>query len=168
MGTSEFEDAFEDEGRIRGAILNEPIRALEPRTPVCVRPQANLREAIEAMNLAKVGCVLVTAGETLAGILTERDILRHVVGKVELETTVEQVMTRNPETVRMADGIAVALNKMSQGGYRHIPVVDDAGRPIGMVSVRDFVRFIVSLFPASVLNLPPEPSLGIARSPEGA
>lgn len=168
MGISEFEEAFEDERRIQGAILSKPIGALEPRPPVCVKPDANLREAIEAMNAVKVGCVLVTHGETLAGILTERDILRHVVGKLELDTPVSAVMTRDPETVRMDDGIALALNKMSQGGYRHLPVVDEAGRPTGMLSVRDFVHFIVSLFPAAVLNLPPEPGLEIARSPEGA
>ncbi len=168
MGSSEFEDAFEDERRVQGAILNEPIRALKPKSPVCVEPGASLREAIEAMNAVKGGCVLVTGGEKLLGILTERDILRHVVGKLELETPAERVMTRNPETVHLDDAIALALNKMSQGGYRHIPVVDEAGRPTGVVSVRDFVRFIVSMFPAAVLNLPPEPRLGTARSPEGA
>jgi len=168
MAMSEFEEAYEDTRHIRGAILEEPIVSLKPAQPVCVRPKDSFRQAIEAMNAAKLGCALVTEDDRLVGILTERDVLRHVVGKLDLESPVEQAMTRHPETVRPVDGIAFALNKMSVGGYRNIPVVDDDGKPIGVVTVRHFMRFIVSLFPAAVLNLPPEPHLGIPSAAEGA
>ena len=164
MGSSEFEDAYDDEARLQG-ILDETIEDLEPVRPVCVGPGASLVAAIEAMNAVKAGCVLVTEGDALVGILTERDILR-VVGKLYLQTPVEQVMTRDPETVGITDGIAYALQQMHLGGFRHIPVVDEAGRPVGILSVRDFVRYVVSLFPAKVLNLPPHPRLA-ARSPDG-
>lgn len=166
IAPSEFEDSYEDEQTIRGAILTGPIRGLEPREPTCIRPNTSIRDAIEAMNDARVGCVLVTQGDRLVGILTERDVLKKVVGKFELDNLVERFMTKNPETVRMDDGIAYALNKMHVGGYRHIPVVDNEGRPVGVVSVRDFVKFIVSLFPAGVLNVPPEPGLS-ARALHG-
>jgi CBS domain-containing protein len=166
IAPSEFEEAYEDEQTIRGAILTEPIRSLEPREPVCVRPKTSIRDAIEAMNDAGTGCVLVTQGERLVGILTERDVLKKVVGKFDLDNLVERFMTKHPETVGMDDGIAYALNKMHVGGYRHIPVVDKDGRPVGVVSVRDFVKFIVSLFPAAVLNVPPEPGLA-ARALDG-
>jgi CBS domain-containing protein len=169
MGMSEFEDAYEDdEQRVRGAILTQPIRGLEPQKPVCVPPNETLREAVEAMNRVKAGCVLVVSGERLVGILTERDILRHVVGKLELAEPVSSVMTKNPETVGMEHGIAYALHKMHVGGYRHIPVIDAGGRPVGIVSVRDIVGFIVSLFPSAVLNVPPDPELGIPRTEGGA
>lgn len=111
------------------------------------------------MNDAHIGCVLVTEGDRLVGIITERDILRKVVGQLDLDSPVERIMTTNPETVGMDDGIAYVLNKMHVGGYRHIPVLDRQGRPVGVVSMRDFVKFIVSLFPAAVLNVPPEPGL---------
>ncbi len=159
MAPSEFEDAYEDEQTIRGAILTEPIRSLKPREPICVRPETSIRDAIAAMNDARVGCVLVTEGGRLVGILTERDILKKVVGKLDLDGPVEPIMTQNPETVGLDDGIAYALNKMHLGGYRHIPVVDRSGGPVGIVSVKDFVEFIVSLFPTGVLNVPPEPGL---------
>ncbi len=159
IAPSEFEDAYEDERTIRGAILTEPIRALEPHKPICVPPETTIRDAIAAMNEARVGYVLVTEGDRLVGILTERDILKKVIGKLDLDGSVEPIMTRNPETVRMDDGIAYALNKMHVGGYRHIPVVDREGRPVGIVSVKAFVEFIVSLFPTGVLNVPPEPGL---------
>jgi CBS domain-containing protein len=166
IAASEFEEAYEDEQTIRGAILTEPIRGLEPREPVCVRPKTSIRDAIEAMNDAGVGCVLVTQADRLVGILTERDILKKVVGRFELDNLVERFMTKNPERVGMDDGIAYALHKMHVGGYRHIPVVDKDGRPAGVVSIRDIVKFIVSLFPAAVLNVPPEPNLA-ARALDG-
>ncbi len=169
MGLSEFEDAYEDdEQQVRGAILTQPVRGLDPQEPVCVGVNATLREAVEAMNRVKAGCVLVKGGDRLVGILTERDILRPVVGKLELEQPVSTVMTKNPETVGMDHGIAYALNKMHVGGYRHIPIIDAGGRPIGIISVRDIVEFIVSLFPSAVLNVPPEPGLAIPRTEGGA
>ena len=169
MGISEFEDEYEaeDAHKITGAILTEPIRVLEPKAPVCVRPGTTLRQAIDAMNAVKACCLLVTEGDRLLGILTERDILREVVGKMDLEERVEQAMTPDPETVTLDEGIAFALSKMHVGGFRHIPVVDERKRPVGVVSVRDFVRFIVALFPSAVLNLPPEPALGVSRTPGG-
>lgn len=159
IAASEFEDAYEDIERVCGAILREPIRGLEPHDPICVHPETPLRGAITAMNDARIGCALVMEGDRLVGILTERDILKKVVGQLDLDSPVERIMTQNPETVGMDDGIAYALNKMHVGGYRHIPVLDRQGRPVGVVSMRDFVKFIVSLFPAAVLNVPPEPGL---------
>jgi CBS domain-containing protein len=159
IAASEFEDAYEDTERADGAILMVPIRELEPRDPICVRVGTPLRDATTAMNDVHVGCVLVTEGDRLVGILTERDILRKVAGHLDLDSPVEQTMTPNPETVVMDDSIAHVLNKMHTGGYRHIPVLDGQGRPVGIVSMRSVVKFIVSLFPAVVLNEPPEPGL---------
>ena len=167
MALSEFEDSWEDQ-RVGSALLNVPIGDLRPKSPVCVAPDTPIRHAVERMNAVKAGCVLVTRDGQLAGILTERDILRHVVGKLDVSGPVEPVMTPDPQTVPMDAGVAFALHKMHVGGYRHIPVVDAAGAPVGVASVRDFVGFIVSLFPKEVLNLPPEPELGIARTAEGA
>jgi CBS domain-containing protein len=67
-------------------------------------------------------------------------------------------MTPDPETLRPDHGIALALNRMTDGGYRHIPLVDAEGRPVGIVAMRDIVRFIVSMFPDAVLNVPPDPT----------
>ncbi|MCX7700262.1 MAG: CBS domain-containing protein, partial [Gemmataceae bacterium] len=62
---------------------------------------------------------------------------------------------------------AYALNMMSVGGYRHLPVVDRDGRPVAVLSVRDIVDYLVQLYPEDVLNLPPTPSKGIADSIDG-
>ena len=168
MGISEFDESYGDEQRVRGAILHDPVRDLEPHAPVCVRPNTTLREAIDTMNRVRLGCVLVTQGDRLVGILTERDVLRQVVGKLDLDAAVEKAMTPNPQTIRIESSIAFALNKMHVGGYRHLPVVDAKGSPVGVVSVRDVVRFIVGLFPDTVLNTPPTPPVGVVPMPGGA
>ena len=169
------EDEYSDEREPRARVLDdsiirEPISTLEPQVPVCVAADATVADAIRTMQEHRIGCVLVTGAEGLAGIFTERDVLRHVVGAgLDPETTpVTDLMTPNPETVRADAGIVYALNKMSLGGFRHVPVVDDAGRPVGIISVKDVVDYIVDFFSHEVLNVPPEPGLDVAKSREGA
>ena len=106
--------------------------------------------------------------ETCHGRVSERDVLTKVVFRDHSNALkVESVMTRRPETLEETASIAYALNKMSVGGYRHIPVVERSGKPIGVLSVRDIVDFLVELFPDGVLNLPPSPEQAIARSLDG-
>jgi CBS-domain-containing membrane protein len=71
---------------------------------------------------------------------------------------VARFMTPDPETLQLDDPIVWALNRMSVGGYRHVPLVDDEGRPVGILSVKDIVHYIVALFPNEVLTLPPDPA----------
>jgi len=159
-----------DAARLGAAILHQPIHKLATLRPaVCVPPSISVRSAIERMNQNGVGCVLVEAKGCLTGIFTERDVLTKIVGTtVDLDrTTVDAVMTRNPESLSPEDRVTYALNKMSVGGFRHIPLVDDDGHPVGVVSMRNVVDFIAELFRTEVLNLPPEPR-NIARAREGA
>ena len=153
------------------AILDRPIRDLpnlrEPLSLACGSPIAR---AIELMNRAAVGCVLVVEDGRLSGVFTERDVLTRVMGTgVDCERTpVDAVMTPAPECLTLDDGIAYALNKMSVGGFRHVPLVDADHRPTGVVGMRHVVDYIVDLFPRAILNLPPTPELGITRTREGA
>jgi CBS domain-containing protein len=160
MSRSEFDDSYlEDEHRIRGAILTEPISNIPPREPVALPPGAMLRDAVRAMNQNRTGCVCVVEEGRLIGIFTERDLLRLSLRDVDpAATPLGKVMTASPETLRPEDGIALALNRMTVGGFRHIPLIDSDGRPVGIVAMRDIVRFIVSLFPDAVLNVPPDPT----------
>jgi CBS domain-containing protein len=168
MSLSEFDDAYEDREIIRGAILSTPISELTLRDPILVDAETTVAAAVNAMNEHRTGCVLVAQGGRLVGIFTERDVLTKVVFRDHGSALkVESVMTRRPETLEATASIAYALNKMSVGGYRHIPVVERSGRPIGVLSVRDIVDFLVELFPDGVLNLPPSPEQAIARSLDG-
>lgn len=171
MGVELDDDFWEDElqraPNVWKDFLTSSVRALDPPRPVAVPPAATLREAVDLMNRHKIGSLLVVEGARLLGVFTERDVLSRVVGRLDLATPVGEVMTRNPETVRPDDSIVYALNKMHVGGYRRIPVVDREGRAIGVISVRDVVRHVVSLCPRAILNLPPEPELGISFDVNG-
>lgn len=151
-------------------MIQEPIRHLDPRPPVCVERTSSVAEAIRRMVEDKVGCVLVCEGERLAGIFTERDLLLRVVagGRDPQRTPVAEVMTEDPEVLSPDDAIVFALNKMSVGGFRHVPLVDAAGRAVGVLSVKHVVDYVVDFFPREVLNLPPEPGKDVARDREGA
>ncbi len=168
------EEAIADEraaeaARLGTMILHLPIREVATLKPaICVRPDVSLRSTVAQMNQHSVGCVLIEQDGRLIGILTERDVLTRVVGTgVDLDQThVETVMTPDPEFLSPDDRVSYALNKMSIGGFRHIPVVADDGRPVGVVSLRNVVDYLVDLFRTEILNLPPEPRN--ARTREGA
>lgn len=165
------EERAVDAARIGAAITKRPIRILPTlKQPVRVAPSTSIGQAVALMNERGVGCVLVVEEGRLAGIFTERDVLTKVVsGRCDVDATpVGEVMTRDPECLTLDDGIAYALNLMSDGGFRHIPLVDADGRPTGVVAMRNVVDYVVDLFPHEVRNLPPSPTLGIAREREGA
>ena len=168
MSISEFDDAYEDKEIIRGAILSTPISELPLREPIVVDADATVVAAVNAMNEHRTGCMLVQEAGRLVGIFTERDVLTKVIFHTNSNAMkVDAVMTRDPETLEANQSIAYALNKMSVGGYRHIPIVERSGKPVGVLSVRDIVDFLVELFPDGVLNLPPSPAQGIAKSLDG-
>lgn len=168
MHMSEFDDAYEDQQRIRGAILLTPISDLPLRDPIVVKATSSVADAVKSMNDHHTGCVLVQHDGKLIGIFTERDVLTKDFFRVDSHTVaVETVMTKSPETLELDDSIAFALNKMSVGGYRHIPIVERDGTPVGVLSVRDIVDFLVELFPEDVFNLPPTPNNAITNSIDG-
>jgi len=160
VAASEFEEAYDDEREIRGAIFGEPLSKV-PRRPMLTLPtNASVAEAIRAMNERHVGVALIVQNEKLAGIFTERDVLRKVAGRLlDVEKTpVANVMTPEPETLPEDASIAYGLHHMSVEGYRHVPLVKPDRTPVGVVGVRDIVAWIVEFFPESVLNLPPKPT----------
>lgn len=167
------EETLHDEAAQTGfdeAMLRQPLSVLDPRSPIVVDPAASVLSAITAMREARIGCVLVARSGKLEGIFTERDVLLHVAGGGldAADTPVRQVMTPDPESLRPTDSIAYALNAMSLGGYRHVPLVDETRAPVGVVSARDVIHYLVRLFPKSVMNLPTLPRQNYVREREGA
>ena len=104
-----------------------------------VEPDARLAEAARRMAQRGVGAVLVLEGERLAGILTERDLLKAVAAGFTEEARVSEWMTRQPETVEPDETTDQAASLMIHGGFRHLPVVE-GGRVIGILSIRDLMR----------------------------
>lgn len=143
-----------DQSRIR-----EPLRLLGPRKPLCLPADATLADAVRLMREHHVGCVLAVEHDRLIGILTERDLLLKL-ETIDLSRTVRELMTPDPEVLQPDDPIVYALHRMAVGGYRHVPLVDQAGRPVGILSVKEIVHYVVSFFVSDVLTLPPDPARG--------
>ena len=112
------------------------------RDLLTVSPGDSLSEVAQRMVDRDVGAVLVMDGSDLAGILTERDVLRAVAAGVEEKTVVSDWMTRDPETMAPEDTTQQAAVLMIHGGFRHLPLVD-GGDVVGMLSIRDLMRVVL-------------------------
>jgi 2-oxoglutarate/2-oxoacid ferredoxin oxidoreductase subunit beta len=154
---------------LESVLFSATLKDAAAIAPIVVEPAATLAEVLRLMRESRRGCVLVARDGRLAGIFTERDVLVKIAGNpIRLDRTpVSDFMTPDPETLPADSGIGYALNKMVVEGYRHIPLVDDQGRPTGVVSMRDLIEHISSFYKSEVLNLPPNPHLG-TRKREGA
>jgi CBS domain-containing protein len=109
-----------------------------------VAPEDTIGEAAAKMTEADVGAVVVSDFGRLIGILTERDIMRAVARRTHSSVTrVREWMTSDPITVPSSMDVEEAARTMLEHGFRHLPVVDE-GRPVGIVSLRDFARSTVS------------------------
>jgi CBS domain-containing protein len=156
---TDFDDDIQE---IRGALFDDTITVLGAAEPICLRESATVQEAIERMLAGRQAGVLIVDGDgRLAGIFTERDVLTRVAGRGRdaRTTTLAEVMTRDPDALTPADRVAYAVHSMSVAGYRTVPLVDAARRPVGVVTVSDVIRWLAGLFPEAVLNLPPGDTL---------
>jgi len=180
MGTGSSDEngpersAARDERAFDATILKQPLHVLPQREPLCFVKSQFVSEAMHAMQKEHRGCVLITEGGTakdrLEGIFTERDVLYRIIDRGRNPATLRlaEVMTRNPDALPSRSTVAFVLNRMAVGGFRHVPVVDEEGRPVAIISVRDVVEFLVDQFPREILNLPPEIGGNISSSREGA
>lgn len=134
----------------------DSVLRLQPTPPWHVAPAQAVAEAVALMREKSVGCVLVCVDRKMVGIFTERDLLRRVMAPGKpLSAPVADSMTPRPVSVHPKDPIATAIRRMEEGGYRHLPVVVD-DKPVGILSVKRIVHYLVEHFPATVYNLPPE------------
>ncbi len=110
---------------------------------VSLPPSATVQDAARIMAERHIGAVLVAVDGRLQGIFTERDVLARVVaaGLDPNDTALGGVMTPNPDTVAPSDSALEALRRMSERGYRHLPVVDRE-QMVGIVSIRDLYNAV--------------------------
>ena len=110
------------------SVMEDDLSHLE-REFLAVSPDSSVTEVINQMKQARLGCALVLDDGKIVGIFTERDLLNKLTGKTAPPPTVavKDLMSPNPEVLRETDSVATALNKMSIGRYRHIPVQNSDG-----------------------------------------
>jgi CBS domain-containing protein len=112
---------------------------------VTADPNATLAEAVRILAARRIGAVVVTgADRRIVGILSERDVVRLLgdKGPAALDLPISEVMTRKVTTCSMRDTVAELMERMTEGKFRHVPVVDD-GRLAGIVSIGDVVKWRV-------------------------
>jgi CBS domain-containing protein len=135
---------FDAQGNeVERSISSHSVAVLTPREPVCVQAEAVVRDVLAQMSDRNIGCVLVEDGADLVGIFSERDVLNKVTAEPHgMDRPVRAYMTPKPLTITRRDSIGYALQAMDLGGYRHLPVVNSSGIAIGIISVRDILRFL--------------------------
>ena len=119
------------------------VRQVMSTMLLTVEPTLELAEAARQMHDRNVGAVLVLSHGRVSGILTERDVLRAVATADVTGTNVAAWMTRDPESIGPDDSTSQAASMMIHGGFRHLPVVDESGAVLGILSIRDLMRLTV-------------------------
>jgi signal-transduction protein with cAMP-binding, CBS, and nucleotidyltransferase domain len=145
-------------------ILDAPLSELCSGPAETMDISGTVGEAVQIMRARRIGSVLITSDGCLAGIVTERDFLFRETGPLQgvAERPVSDFMTPNPETLRLEDPVLYVMNKMHMGGFRHVPIVNEEGVPLHVISVKDVMAYMLGHFESKVANLPVEPFRGVS------
>ena len=127
----------------------------------------SVKEAIDLMQKQRAGYIVIADNKKCVGIFTETDVLRKVLEqKVDVNRPVRDFMTPNPVCLKMEDSVGKAIETMGKYRLYHIPLVNEKGELVQVISVRTLIRFLAEFYPAEVLNLPPDPNQ-VMKTPEG-
>jgi CBS domain-containing protein len=119
------------------------VSDLPPGDLLSVEPQTTIAEVARQMRLGDSDSVAVLSEGRLVGIITERDLVRAIADGLDpQQARADVVMTADPATVGADEDVAVVAVKMMRLGIRHLPVLNKAGKPVGLVSARDLVAIL--------------------------
>ena len=125
------------------SVMADNLGRLDQEETISVTPETPAIDVVLLMKNSNTGCALVLNEGKLAGIFTEHDVLRKMTGAEarSLATAVKDLMSPNPEVLHEQDSVAAALNKMSMGRYRHIPVLKADGS-YTVTSIKSVLKYI--------------------------
>ena len=126
-------------------VIAEILKSKSDANVYRVAPTDTVFDAVSLMADKGIGALLVMEGDTIVGIITERDYARKIalMGRTSVETVVREVMTTSVLCVRSSQTSEQCMQLMTDKRLRHLPVVDD-GRLVGMISIGDLVKDIIS------------------------
>ena len=140
----------------RESLLNPISEIAYPRNPLSFPPDAKLGEVLERMAEKHIGAVLIVENDKLVGIFAERDLLvKRLYDGKSLDRPVRDFMTPDPDCLTADDPIAFGLNRMVEGGYRHVPLIRPDKSVVGILIMRDVIAYVESFFPVVAINVPP-------------
>ena len=143
----------------KGITPTDSIKTLLGGKFIVLNENVTLREAIDHIQKQHIGCILLENDDKISGIFTERDVVQKIVGKrhdLDKEYVIDY-MTLKPDVLHQNDAIGFALNKMIEGGYRHIPIINKSEKPVGIISMQDIINHLGDYFYEDIKNLPPTP-----------
>jgi CBS domain-containing protein len=149
------------------SLESEGVGSAYPDQTLAASADDSVGDVMQLLRAQRTGAAVICDGSKLVGIFTERDALKLMASRADFSKPIREVMSSEPATLPASATVGEAIRVMSQGGYRHLPVVDEAGRPHGVVAVHGIVRYLVDHFPETVYNLPPDPK-AVPRAREGA
>jgi CBS domain-containing protein len=125
------------------SVMENNLAQFEQEHTVLVQLDTPAIDVVRKMRESRAGCALVLDGPALVGIFTEHDVLNKLTGAgaSALNIPVRELMSAQPETLRDTDSVAEALNKMSMGRYRHIPIIRTDGG-YAVTSIKNVLHYI--------------------------
>jgi len=132
------------------AVLGQKTREI-----FSVTPDTCVDDAVRMMDEKNVGALLVMKGNKLVGMLSERDYTRKVMlrGKKSSETKVSDIMSSKLTVTHPNEGVEECLRAMTDKRFRHMPVLDEKDKVIGVISIGDLVKYVISCQSATIAHL---------------
>ncbi|MBI1882883.1 MAG: CBS domain-containing protein [Chlamydiae bacterium] len=130
---------------IQSVMMTAPILELLTGKDLLVASTTDtVQKIVKIFQKENKNCILVYKKKKMVGIISFRDLLLKVTGKIEdlSKVKAEAIMTPNPEYVRAEDPIAYAVNKMAMGGFRHLPVLARDGTPLSIIMIKDVLKYL--------------------------
>ena len=139
---------------IRAKKISEIINPRLVQAP----PETSVKDGIALMQKSKAGYIVVAKSKKVVGVFTETDVVQKILDKdINWEDPISKYMTKGPVVLKPTDTVGTAIDLMGQHKFYHIPLVDDKGELVNVLSVRTLIRFLAEFYPQEVYNLPPHP-----------
>lgn len=163
----EEELAIMEERSRQGAAIEfedllQPISALCAGSPPSLGVGASVRDAIQTLATRPEHCVVVVERGVVVGLVTARNLTKWLAGgaPIDLDRPITDLMTPDPETLRPDDTILSLLGKLYAAGFSCVPIVDEHGFPLHVLTLRDTLEGVLMRFDREIRTTPPLPYHG--------
>ncbi|MBF0279027.1 MAG: CBS domain-containing protein [SAR324 cluster bacterium] len=154
---------------IENVLRNQDLKELELEPFVSVIKSTSIRDTIQKMrNLSNIHAVIVVEDDKPIGVFSRVNMMhRLALSDIDLNSAIETVMLATSKSVTLSFSLMEAASILKNELLRTLPIVDEAGKVIGVVTARSLIRHIAAHFPTAVYNLPPDPHR-VSSFPDGA